>query len=208
MELNQRWIVIAGLLAIGLTGCFDGEEEAAKQATPGSAVAVIDLDEVAKRLGRDKSMENALTTRQEELNQNLVTMQEGLREQLTKRQEELGEAASEEDQQKLMQLQQEAGNRVSAAIEDAQVKLQEERKKMVAQFREEVQPHVRKAASDMGADLVVTRNDNVIFHHTPEINITDAVVSSMIKERPDGGEANAKPAPTIPDLDTALKEES
>lgn len=194
---------------MGLTGCFDGEEEAARQATPGSTVAVIDLDEVAKRLGRDKAMEEALNARQEKLNENLVTMQEGLRDQLTKRQEALADNASEEDQQQLMQLQQEAGNRVSAAIENAQLKLQEERKKMVADFRAEIQPHARQAAKELGAQIIVTKNDNVLFHHEPEVNITDAVVSRMIKDRnPEATRAGATPAPTIPDLDSALKEES
>jgi len=165
---------------IGVTGCFDGEQQAEQDATPGSAVAVIDLDEVAKRLGRTKQMETELTGQQEKLNENLVALQQELRTQLTQKQAELGEAPTEEDQQRLMQLQQQAGNQVNQAIEEAKRKLAEARQDQVSRFREEVKPHAQAAARGIGATVILTRNDNMLFHHHANVDITDAVVARMI----------------------------
>jgi len=185
---------------IGVTGCFDGEQQAEQNATPGSTVAVIDLDEVAKRLGRTKEMETELTGQQEKLNENLVALQQELRTQLTQKQAELGEAPTEEDQQKLMQLQQQAGNQVNQAIEEAKRKLAEARQEQVARFREEVKPHAQQAARGIGANVILTRNDNMLFHHQPNVDITDAVVARMIDRNanatmsPDASSSTSSPA--------------
>jgi len=177
------------------SGCFDGEQQAEKNATQGSIIAVVDLDDVAKRVGRDKLFTESLAQRQTALNDELVKMQEDLRTKVNAKQASLGPNPSETAAKEFEQFQQQAGTELNQALQAAQAKLAEEQAVLVTRFREEIRPMAQEAAKSIGATMVVTKNDAFLLMHDAKHDITDKVVAALIAKAPSASKANASPTP-------------
>ena len=144
---------------------------------PQGGVAVVDLDRVAKELGRDVQMANDLKSSQTALLNELATIQKDANEELKKMQTELGEDAPAEELQKLKQTADIAQQRFNQLQKTADVKLGQRRDFLVASFRQQARPIVYQVAKDHGAKAVVT--ETVLYTFDETIDITDAVIAKM-----------------------------
>jgi Skp family chaperone for outer membrane proteins len=138
---------------------------------------VVDLDRVAKELGRDVQMANDLKSSQTALLNELATIQKDANEELKKMQTELGEDAPAEELQKLKQTADIAQQRFNQLQKTADVKLGQRRDFLVASFRQQARPIVYQVAKDHGAKAVVT--ETVLYTFDETIDITDAVIAKM-----------------------------
>lgn len=89
----QRWLFcLAAASLLPCAACQRGATpDAASQTAPASNVAVVDLDEIAKRLGRDVEMNDAVQSAANSLNQQLTTVRGQLQEQFDRKlQQSLG----------------------------------------------------------------------------------------------------------------------
>jgi Skp family chaperone for outer membrane proteins len=188
---------------------------------PQGGVAVVDLDRVAKELGRDVQMANDLKSNQTALLNELATIQKDANEELKKMQSELGEDAPAEELQKLKQTADVAQQRFNQLQKTADVKLGQRRDFLVANFRQQARPIVYQVAKDHGAKAVVT--ETVLYAFDETIDITDAVIAKMrstpIVAAPtsptapaavtSGPVAEAKPAPAAaPSGDSQIRQAS
>ena len=100
-------------------------------------VAVVDLDAVAQKLGKDKQILQLVEQRQVSLNEQVVATQNSLIEQLNKKKLEFGDV-SEEEANELAQLQTKANTILATTKSQAQSNLTNFQLDIVNRFRAEV----------------------------------------------------------------------
>ncbi len=183
------------LLCVGLSlvvgGCnkIPGQvDEGARPAERQSGVAVVDLDEVARRLGSDVSIVQAIKESQTSLNQQLQSLQTSLQGQYQeqKRLVESQLAEGTQDQTIVKQLQgfgQQLNVQFAQAQQKAKSEINTRRSQLLQRFREEVKPVARELAAQRGLGVVITKNDSVLLTFDDAHDITDAVVEKLLSRR-------------------------
>lgn len=144
-----------------------------------AGVAVVDLDKVAKELGRDTQMAGELVGQQNSLAKDLSSIQKNFEGQLAKMKEELGEEPAVEKLQEFSKAKQVAQIKFNGFQQQAMSKITARRDMLIGEFRTEARPVAEKIAKSVGATAVMTRNDAVIFSYDNTIDITDQVIAEM-----------------------------
>lgn len=157
-------------------------------------VAVVDLDKVAKELGRDVQMANDLKANQNNLATQLSTLEKNAVEQLNKIKAELGETPEEDKLKEFAQKAQNAQVNFNNIQKQAIAAIGQRRDVLVANFRQEARPVCDKIAKANGANAVVTRNDAFLFSFDNTIDITDSVIAEMRLNPPKAAAPAAAPA--------------
>ena len=187
---------------IGTSGCgFFDKSQAGGNANVGH-VAIIDLDAVASRLGRDAEMANTIKQRENSLNQQLINVKNTFESQLGEKQKDFGEELSDEQTQQLAQMQQQANLQLNQIAQKAQANLNQHRAQVINRFREETKAVARKVAAEQGLSIVVTKNDNVIFTYNSAVDITNDVADRMLVVPP-GSTQSVSPASPAKETHTA-----
>ncbi len=143
-------------------------------------VAVVDLDAVAKRIGRDVEIAKSLEHKQTSLNERLAAIQESVRTQYKEKKEKAGETPSDEQQKELRTLEQDLSLSVKRQMGEAQKDLALYRQQLVNRFREQVRPVARDIAENKGFDIVVLKDESLLFVVKQSAEITDAVIERML----------------------------
>ncbi len=160
-------------------------------------VAVVDLDRVAKELGRDVLMANDLKTNQSSLANQLAAVEKNAVEQLTQIKTELGESPADDQLKDFAKKTQNAQFNFNNLQKQAVAAIGQRRDFLVATFRQEARPVADKIAKANGANAVVTRNDAFLFSFDTTIDITDQVIAEM-RSNPAKPAAPAASGPTTP----------
>lgn len=184
--------LVAGLIALiiaPIAGCerFTPAAAPAAQAPAKPAiggVGVVDLDVVAKELGRDVEMATATTERLEALNTKLTSLQESLITLRNEKRDSIGEEPTEEQQQQLLAMQQRIEQQLLEAKRKAEVDLASFRQGLVDEFREEARPILTQVAAARGLSLVVPKNNALLLSIDPTVELTDEVVQKMRAAKP------------------------
>jgi Skp family chaperone for outer membrane proteins len=185
---TSAFVIVVGLISFCVSGCgwFGGKDDAeakTEKAVPGR-VAVVDLDEIARRVGRDQYMIDRLKQTQQTLNERLEVVQASYVKQIKQKQETLGVGnegveISDEDTKTLLGMQREAGLNLNQARKEAISSLTQRRTQLVATFRNEVRPIASEVAKEKGLSIVLTKNDTVLFTHEDAVDITDEVAKRL-----------------------------
>ncbi len=154
-------------------------------------VAVVDLERVAKELGREEQMVNDLKANQNNVASQLATVEKNAIEKLNQMKAELGEEAPEDKKLEFAKTAQSAQIQFNNLQKQAVTAIGQRRDFLVASFRAEARPVAEKIAKSNGANAVVTKNDAFLFSFDNTIDITDAVIAEM-RANP------AKPAAVAP----------
>jgi len=190
--------VVACIGMIGLLGCDQGGSDQTGGAQPqqqAGRVAVIDLQEVADKLGRIDEIGEALKAEQADLRAGLGTAQTRAQEvfdeakaEYDKKLEALGEDVADDDPEKV-KLDQQLGltvrnlrGQLNQLQQRAQNELGQKQRKMLVRFREQVRPHARRIAEERGLTVVIPKSESTLFAFVPEVDITDAVSDEMMLE--------------------------
>ncbi len=176
----QGWMSLAAMLAAcSLAGCgrHSGDDRSASAA---GAVAVIDLDEIARRLGSDKQMAEAIAQRENALSKQLVELAQSYSAQIAEQKAKLPANDQQQAGVTLASWQQQASASLNQVKQRATVDLQNHRVQMVQKFRDQIKPTARRVAQSRGLTVIVTKNDSVVFDYTSGVDITDAVVDELL----------------------------
>lgn len=178
-------VAVVAAFSVGLTWSYF-----TSGSRPGG-VAIVDLDEVARRLGTDKEMIESVQNQAGALNQRLVAAQESAVKQLNQVRSNLGEdqQITNEEAQQFVRLQRSAQLQLNQLQQQARLNLNQHRQQLVGEFRKTAQPIAARVAKEKGFDSVVTRNDSVVFSYDNSVDITEDVIKLMSAEMP------ARPAP-------------
>lgn len=186
-------VAVVAAFGVGLTwSFFTGSSH--------GSVAIVDLDEVARRIGRDKEMVESVQTQASALNSQLIKIQNQANQELSKFRAGLNEdqQVTNEEAQQYVRVQRSAQVKLSQIQQQAKVGLNQHRQQLVSQFRKDAQPIAAKIAKERGFDSVITRNDTVVFSFDEAVDITDDVVKLMSAEMPARPAKKTAPKATKP----------
>jgi Skp family chaperone for outer membrane proteins len=189
------WAAIIAPLALTFAGC-GWQSNSPSADTPG-AVAIIDLDEIARRLGSDRQISSLIAQRQNALTKQLVELAKKYNAQIDEQKAKL--AATEGQQPESFDVtvaswHQQASASLTQVKQRAEADLTSTRLQLVNQFRDRIKPAARRVAQDRGLSVIVTKNDSFVFDFVSTADITDAVVDELLAAAP----ATAVPAAPIP----------
>jgi len=170
---NISWLAV-GLMAMINSGCgwFGGNE-------PSGGVAVVDLDEVARHVGADVEIAQAVKAREANLNSQLNTMKTNYVQQLKHRKELYGDEPTDEQSNQLVSISRQINVNLATAKRKAVDHLSSHRSKLIMQFREQVSPVARDIAKQRGLSLVVPKNEGWLLAVDESVDITDEVATSL-----------------------------
>jgi Skp family chaperone for outer membrane proteins len=191
MQAQRLWLAVA-CLTLPALGC--NRQPAASEKPPVGAVAVIDLDAIAQRLGSDKQIAEAITQRQTSLSQQLVDLAKSYSKQIEEQKKTLAQA-EEQNKVTLATWQQQASANLAKVKQQAEADLQRHRAQLIASFREEIKPAARRVAQSRGMSVIVTKNDSVLYDFSPAADITDAVVADLLAHRTAAQTSEAQATP-------------
>jgi Skp family chaperone for outer membrane proteins len=179
-------LAVGCLLAACLGGCNRLEQPSTANRQPQDVlgtVAIIDLDVVAQKLGRDKTMSEAIQQHEAALNQQLANIKVSYEKEISEKQNQFGQSPSQEQVQLLSNMGRQASANLTQVQQKAKNDLSQHRAQLVQQFRDEVKPIARQVASDKGLSIIVTKNETVVFDFTSAVDITEDVIRKT-RERP------------------------
>jgi len=166
----------AAFLALILTACSQAPSSSAK-----GGVALIDLDAVAKRLGRDVSIVQELKMAAGPLGEQLTAAQKEAREKFESFRQSLSARPTDADNQKLVDLERDLNLELQQKQQQAQQELNTKQATLINRFREEVRPVAMKIASDKGLGVVLLKSDALVLGNEPALDITDDVVAELTR---------------------------
>lgn len=178
-RVGSGWLMgLMAVAAVAVSGCGQAPNP---PSSSGSKTAVVDLNAVAKALGRDEAIQRQLQSATQQLNQKLTQAAQQMQQQLNEQQKKLGESeqeASEEDLQKLKERFVRARRNVQVNKAKAQLVQRQAKAQLVQQFRQEVKPIAQGIAEQQGANMVVVANADVLWFDRGS-DITDEVIAEM-----------------------------
>lgn len=177
---KNNLILAAALMAAfgaGLAWAFYGHGQS-------GGVAVIDLDEVARQLGKDAEIVNSYQAQASALQNQLNAAEQRAVQELKKIREGLGEVPSEDESRKLLTAQRNAQVNLNKMRNQASALLSKHRQQIVSDFRESTKPVVAEVARGKGLATVMTRNDSVVFSFDQTVDITNEVVARLRAQAP------------------------
>ena len=192
---SMRLFVAVACLTLPLSGGCNQPAGVPSGGTVG-AVAVIDLDAIAQRLGSDKQIADAITQRQTSLSQQLVDLAKSYNQQIAEQKKKLAETPAEQEKVTLANWQQQANKNLNQVKHQAELDLQKHKAQLIAQFRDQIKPSARRVAQTRGLSVIVTKNDSVLYDFAPSADITDAVVADLLATRT-AAQTTAGPAATL-----------
>ncbi len=179
------------LVSAILAGAYKGGYLSGSAAdTKLNGVAVVDLDDLAKRLGDDVTIQKQMKDTQASLDQQLQSLQTSLRQQYQRKLEELKSQQTKNDdplpsaaKQLLAELEQKLNLQLLQAQQTARKKLETYRIGLIQDFRNEVGPVAREIASQHGLGVVITKNDAILLTFDDAHDITIALAAKLRENR-------------------------
>lgn len=187
MKAVRKVLATAGVVCAAMVaGC---------QPQGGAAgVAIIDLDAIARALGRDDVIAQQINVANQQLAGQLGQVATNLQQQVQARRDEY-EVIGDEAEQELQELTAVANQRLQQTQQLAQQRSAQFRQAVINSFRNEVTPYASKIASARGAVAVVTVATPMLWFDA-KADITDEVIAAM-REAGAGLERAAPPATAV-----------
>lgn len=196
----RHWMMMAAVAAAlmcGATGASRAQAQESKPQAAAQRVGVVDLDAVAKAVGRDVTIRKQLEDATKQVDEKLLAAANKMQEQVDAEKKKLGDKPSEEDQRRLQLMVAQGRQNVQNNKAAARVRLQQYRNELIIQFRTEVRPVVQTAAKQAGATVVLLANESVLWFD-PVVDITDEVIAAYRANPP---KATTPPAVPTPDAE-------
>ncbi|MFM8584762.1 MAG: OmpH family outer membrane protein [Planctomycetaceae bacterium] len=201
---RQGWKLGLVWLALGLLElCGCGRSPA--PTTTSGGVGVVDLDAVAKALGRDTQMQQSAGRKVAELTREITDLQAAMNRRLVQENEQLEEETgggkpAANAQKELLQTRAKMVQKLREKKAEADRLLAQHRASLIAEFREETRPVLRESADQRGLSIVIPKNEVLLLTVNPAVDLTDAVVARL---KSTGGSAPSprSDGPTVPPVE-------
>ena len=210
-----RWssILLPGAVLISLAGCgnrsSEGPSAQSEKSGPGAkavgGVAVVDLDLLAKRLGRHIEMNSSIQEKLALLNSKLTTLQTKLKELYDEKRHAFGAEPSDDQRKQLQAMKESMDGQVLEKKREGEAELQAFKLALVDQFREQAKPVLRDVAAARGLGIGVPKNNNLFLTVDPAVEITDEVAEKMIASQSPRSPAPVEQARKKPEAETSAR---
>ena len=151
-------------------------------------VAIIDLDEIATVIGRDKDIAERVQLFAKEQEAKLIKLRDELRINIEQEQSKLGEQPAESEQAKLNQLAQTSDIKLRQEIAKVEEIAGQLRVNLVMEFKKEVEPVARRVADQRGMGVVMIKQ-NAMLYISPDSDITNDVIDALQKRSGENNKA-------------------
>lgn len=187
-------VLVLGGFVVWFAGCGmkSSEQPVAKLA---GGVGVVDLDLVAKRLGRDIEIENLVKEKRASLSGELTTLQGSLNRLYEERREKLGDDPTEQQVKELQAWQDKTNSQLLDSKRKKDAELSAYHQKLNEKFREQARPVARAVAAARGLSIVVPKNPAILLTVDPAVDITDDVAAKMPASK--SVDDDSEPAPAV-----------
>jgi Skp family chaperone for outer membrane proteins len=149
-----------------------------QSALPPSPSLVVDLDAVAKAMGRDAEIARKVEQATESLNMQLVQAAQEMDKQLQKQKADLGASPSPTDREKYRQAELRVQQQILNNRAIAEQARQTVRNEQILLFRKEVRPIAARMAQRRNATVVTIANQDVVWFD-PSADLTAEVIAEM-----------------------------
>lgn len=191
--------LLTALLTFGLVGCgMSLPTGTASTSSTKGGIAVIDLDVIAKSVGRDHDIEEAVKARLNGMRQEIGRVAQSYQEQLEAKRKEYGDTPTDEQQNEIRRMQVLAQNNLAKLDREATLKLEQFKVEMIARFRTDVRPIAQEVASARGLSVVIPKNENLLLSVDPGVDITADVLKAVQSRSNKTAAAPAPPVNPIP----------
>lgn len=204
VKIKSSHVLIAA--AFILSGCQQSESTAADAPAPQSApvaaaavtgrVAVFDIDYVADQAGMVQDMQAKIEAKKEELTKELDAI--GKKIQTTLEAEGKKLKKDKELPEKARALEQGAAIKFRQVQAEADARLNAYRIQLIGEIREAIKPVAREVAYGRGFDILMLRNDTVVFDTKDEVELTQTILKAYQAKFPN---AVKKPEPEAKKVD-------
>jgi Skp family chaperone for outer membrane proteins len=195
--MSRISMVVLGVVLAVSAGCGlkPADQTEAKAAKSVGGVGVVDLDMVAKRLGRDIEMSNDVQDRLTELNSKLNSLRDSLRRLYDEKKDRFGESPTEDQERELQATRERMDQQLLEQKRKSEIELANYRQALVDQFREQAKPVLRDVAAGRGLSIVIPKNNGLLLSIDPAVEITDEVATKMPSStKAEASEASPAPA--------------
>ncbi len=165
----MKLLAYVALAVVLATGCDEFNRS--------SSVAVIDLDQVARGLGRDDVIAQQINQATQQLSAELTELARTLQQELDEERSRY-EVDSDEVEREMQERTAAANLRLQQTQALAQQRAQEFREAVINNFRAEVMPYASEAAQARGAKAVITVATPMIWYDA-SVDITSDVIAKM-----------------------------
>ena len=175
-------LVAVPMILLAGTSLFAQDEasSASPAASPGKPqIAIIDLDEIVRRIGRDKVIIQAVQASDAASQKDLQALHNRLQQELQETMKAMQPDLSDVEKQQLVAVRTEAETKMKTALSEAQEKSRNLRTRLIQEVKDEIRPFARAVAQKHGLVVTLVKNDNV-FDFDPTIEITSQVAEAMI----------------------------
>jgi len=145
-------------------------------------IAVVDLQSVAKSLGRDEKIASAINTANARLNQQIETLSAELRKNIDEKKAALGDKPEKEDEQAYIQLIQKSNAKLNQVRQLAAQKSQQVKTLLIIEFRKEASDAAASLAKTLKFKAVLGLHDGLLWSENT-LDITDKVTAVMMKSK-------------------------
>jgi Skp family chaperone for outer membrane proteins len=189
--MSMKKVGLVGLLlgALMLAGCDELTGRTGH-------IAIIDLDAVARALGRDEVIAQQVNQANQQLTSQLQEIAQSLQAEIDQEREAL-QVVSDEQEAELARKAQEANQRLAQTRQLAQQRAQEFRQAVINNFRNEVQPYAEEVATKRGAKAILTVAAPMIWYDN-KVDITGDVIAKMREAGLANGQTTTPP-PAAPE---------
>lgn len=198
-------LALTALIATGCGSSAEGESSASTEAeskttTDRGGVAVIDLDMLARQLGKQEEMDKLLKNKRMEFSQHLATVQAKYEKHIAAKKKEYGETPNVDQLNTLNSIRQTAAFKYSQEQQAVAIGIERYRLELIKELRAQVKPVAEKIANDRGFDVVIPRDQSLLLIVRKNADITAEVIAAMKKNGPKPLDVpkNLKPAPMPP----------
>ena len=144
----------------------------------GGRVAILDLDRVAKAIGRDDAMARTIQEASDKRQANVEQVRKNYLSQLTAEKEKIGRNPSQAEQDQLNQMTATAETRLRGLLKQGEQEENQLRVKLIQDLRDEVEPVVRRVAAARNLDVVMLKQAYMLYVDATS-NITDDVIDTI-----------------------------
>lgn len=162
-------VIIVSVFAAGMAGCDLCTEK---------TIALVDMDAIAKALGRDEAMKQEIASTEQQLNDQLNAIASKLQAEIVQEQGTLNDKSTDEDKQRVEQFILQAQQTLRNEQLAAQQKSTQLRSDLITAFRDEIKVVAEAMAKEQGIKMVKIISADVLWSD-PTANISDAVVTKM-----------------------------
>ena len=168
--MRRLLLIFAVATTTLLTGCIHESH--------GPGTGVIDLDALARQMGRRDAMNQTLKESSEELTRQLQASAALIQQKVKESVENLRANPTQAAQAAHQKLVADARRKIEEQKSTLTRKAQEKRKQLVVEFRNEIRPSVQKVAMARGVKIVLTATENLMWAEQ-SVDLTAAVLAEL-----------------------------